>query len=347
MATDLATTSAAAPEQILPEGQEDAARVLVFGGVSSSTDAFSASEPLAAQIAKQQLLVGALHQSDLTAATWLMQAGAGLISLAGMRGESADASALGFIGATAIGAGETEAMANRPFILCINGIRLGFVSFAEQRAGVFSGKADALRLMAFDQVRMLLNECDHVIVLVRAGLDQAELPLPEWRARYRRWIDAGASAVVDTGNAKGWEAYKNGLIFYGLGSPASADSLGLFLTLRRNGRLDYEARALQNTAGVLNASVNEKFKQHINAQNRLYTDEKAYLRAVDEMCRRLYCEQESTQKRGVLGLFSSHADEEQRLLSLLENESLRLMTLRALRLNRAPEKDKRENVKRA
>ena len=340
MATDLATTGSSVPEQAISEAQEDAARVLILGGVASAPDAFSASEPLAAQIAGQQLLACALHTADITAAKWLMQAGVGLVALAGMRDACKDVSSLGLIGATAIGAGETESMANRPFVRCINGIRLGFVSFAEQRAGEGVYRADALRLMAFDQVRMLLNQCDHVIVLVRAGLDQAELPLPEWRARYRRWVDVGASAVVDTGSAKGWEVYKNGLIFYGLGAPNGADSLGLFLTLRRNSKLDYEARALQCTAGRLDYSAHDAFKQRIDAQNRLFTDEKAYLEKVDEMCRGLYCEQEAAQKRGVLGLFSSHADEETRLLSLLENESLRLATRRGIRVKQALEKQK-------
>jgi len=340
MATDLTTTGSSVPEQVLPEGQEDVARVLILGGVAFAPDAFSASEQLAAQMAGQQLLAGALHTADVSAASWLMQAGAGLVALAGMRDESKDASALGLIGATAIGAGETESMANRPFVRCINGIRLGFVSFAEQRAGDGVSRADALRLMAFDQVRMLLNQCDHVIVLVRAGLDQAELPLPEWRARYRRWVDVGASAVVDTGSAKGWEVYKNGLIFYGLGAPNGADSLGLFLTLRRNSKLDYEVRALQCKAGLLDYSANDAFKQRIDAQNRLFTDEKAYLQQADEMCRMLYCEQEAAQKRGVLGLFSSHADEETKLLSLLENESLRLATRRGIRAKQAAEKQK-------
>lgn len=346
MATELTRTGTATLEPILPMGQDDAAHVLIFGGIEESSTAFSASESFTAWKRDQNLLVGALHKNAASGAQWLSQAGVSLVALAGMRGGAAEAMPT-IAGAQLIGAGETETAANRPFICCINGIRLGFVSFAEQRAGAFSGKADALRLMAFDQVRMLLNQCDHVIVLVRAGVDQAELPLPEWRARYRRWIDAGASCVVDTGSAKGWEVYQHGLIFYGLGAPTGADSLGVFLTLRRNSRFDYEVRALQNTAGVLDASANDAFKQRIDAQNQIFANENAYFHAADEMCQRLYCEVESAQKRGVLGLFSSHADEETRLLTLLENESLRLMTLRALRLNRAAEKDKRENAKRA
>ena len=94
MATDLATTGSSVPEQVLPEAQEDAAHVLILGGVASAPDAFSASEPLAAQIAGQQLLACALHTADMDAAKWLMQAGAGLVALAGMRDVCKDASSL-------------------------------------------------------------------------------------------------------------------------------------------------------------------------------------------------------------------------------------------------------------
>ena len=325
---------------------EDIARVLIFGGLEADAGAFSASEALLEQMRAQDLRIGALHQSDASAAVWLMEAGVTLFSMAAMRNESRNASAIGVIGATAIGAGETEAIANHPYICSINGVRLGFVSLAEQAAGAFSDRADILSLQAIDHVRMLLNQCDHVIVLVHSGLPNAELPLPEWRARYRRLVEAGASVVVDSGAARGWEAYQSGVIFYGLGSPAGADSLGLFLSLQLNGRFTYEARALQN-AGALDFSKNDAFRDKIDAQNALFWDDKAYLSAADEMCLRLYCQGENAQKRGVMSLFSPHADEEAKLLSLLENESLRLVTMRAIRKLRGEERSCREITKKA
>lgn len=338
MTTELVTNGGIPPEPILPKEPENIAHILILGGVESPAALFSASEALQTELNKQDLRASALHHGDSDTAMWLTEAGIELISMAGLRNEGGEASAIGFIGVNTIGAGDTESMANRPYIHCVNGIRLGVVALAEQTSGIFNYRADILSLAALDRVRMLLNQCDHVIVLVRAGLDQAELPLPEWRARYRRFIDAGASAVVDMGGAKGWETYKQGLVFYGLGSPTGSDSLGLFLSLQRNGKFTYEARALQNTAGRLDFSVNDAFKQKINAQNLLLTNEKIYLRAANEMCQRLYCQMESAQKRGVLGLFSSRAEEEQRLLLLLENESLRLMTLRAIRLKQEAER---------
>ncbi len=345
MAKERIKTELVESQPVLPiENAEDTARVLIFGGLEANAGAFSASEALLGQLQAQDLRIGALHQSDASAAVWLMEAGVTLLSMAAMRNESKDASAIGVIGATTIGAGETEAIANRPYIRCINGIRLGVVSFAEQKAGAFSGRADLISMQAVDRVRMLLCECDHVIVLVHSGLPTGELPLPEWRARYRRFLDAGASIVADTGAVKGWEAHKNGLVFYGLGSPASADSLGLFLTLHRNGKFTYEARALQN-AGQLDYSKNDAFRAKIDAQNALFWDERAYLAAANDMCTRLYCESEAAQKRGVLGLLSPQAEQEMRLLSLLENESMRLMTLRAIWLKNSAEKTKRENAK--
>ena len=345
MAKELIKTESVENQPVLPiENAEDTARVLILGGLEADAGVYSASEALLGQMQAQDLRIGALHQSDASAVVWLMEAGVTLLSMTAMRNESKDASAIGVIGATTIGAGETEAMANRPHVCCINGIRLGVVSFAEQKAGAFSGRADILSLQAVDRVRMLLCQCDHVIVLVRSGLPSAELPLPEWRARYRHFLDAGASIVVDTGAAKGWEAHKNGLAFYGLGSPAGSDSLGLFLTLHRNGKFTYEARALQN-AGQLDFSKNDAFRAKIDAQNKLFWNEEAYFAAVNDMCTRVYCQSEAAQKRGVLGLFSPQAEEEMRLLSLLENESLRLTTQRAIRLKRGAEKTKRENAK--
>ena len=343
METKMAAGTAALEAHLTAEQEKDAARVLILGGLNAGADAFCAGQALKTQMQAQDLVISALHQADASSLNWLREAGADLLALAALRG--ADTAPLLPEGMCAIGCGETEAMANRPLLRCVNGIRLGFVSFAEQPQGDGNTRADILNLAAYDRVRLLLNQCDHVIVLVQSGLIEAELPLPEWRARYRRFIDAGASAVVDTGAAKGWEKYQNGLVFFGLGSPAEADALGLHLTLRRNGRFSYEARALQNMIGTLDFSQNDAFRAKIDAQNSLFMDEKAYLRAVDEMCESLYCKSASAQKRGVLSLFSQHADEEQRLLSSLENESLRLMTLRALRRIKRAQQPAWENAK--
>jgi hypothetical protein len=221
-------------------------------------------------------------------------------------------------------------------VLCVNDVRIGFLGYSERRAGAFDRRADILGLMACDQVRMLLNQCDHVIVLVRAGLPDAGLPLPEWRARYRRFIDAGASVVADTGAAQGWETYRNGLVFYGLGEPESEYSLALLLTLRQNGAFTFETRMLETVAGELRFSENEAFKRKIDNANGYYSDDATYLRAVNEMCLNDYAMRGEAKKRGILRTIlpgagdSARLAEEEKLLLLLGDESRRWMTLRAL-----------------
>ena len=325
------------PEETPETIETLSARVSLLGGVGALSGAApSIDDTLAADLSVHDLRVSALSACDDSSAAWLRQAGVNVVSLAGMQGGQPEELSAALNGAKNLGAGQTEALANAPVILWVNDVRIGFLAYSERHAGGFDGRADLLGLAVYDHVRMLLSQCDHVIVLVSAGLEGGELPLPEWRARYRRLIDAGASAVVDTGSVKGWEAYKHGLIFYGLGDPTTSASLMLSLTLLQNGRLRYEARALSNASGQIGYSTDETEKQRINEQNMLFFHDAAYLTAVDAMCRRYYEEHEEPRKRGFLeALLGTRGEaerqaEEARLNDLLGSESRRLAMLRAL-----------------
>lgn len=325
------------PDEPVATPQETAARVMLLGGVGAEhCEGMRLGEALGKALSEHDLLGCALHQANLGTAAWLKQAKIDVVSLSAMQGGQLDeiCAALGEV--KTIGAGETEALANAPYICRVNDVRFGFLSYSERRAGGFDGRADILGLAVYDHVRMLLSQCDHVIVLVHAGLEGGELPLPEWQARYRRLIDAGASAVVDTGAAKGWEAYKSGLIFYGLGDPTGGASLALSLTLLQNGRLRYEALALDCADGEIHFSSNEAQKQRINEQNKLYRDPAAYLGAVDRMCLRFYEEHDPARRHGILETLlaakgeAARREEESKLLDILANESVRYTLLRAL-----------------
>lgn len=330
-----------APAIAEPAQQEALASVLLLGGLSRVLPRLD--EPLAADVAAQDLLLCALHDDDIKAAGSLAGIGADIVSLAGMRGENLAGVKTALGGVQSIGAGETESLACAPAVLCVNDVRIGVLAYSERRTGAFDRRADLLGLKAFEHLRMLLNRCDHVIVLLRAGLDDAPLPLPEWRARYRRFIDAGASVVADTGIAKGWEVYRNGLVLYGLGQPDGGNSLMLSLKLRQNGRFDYETRALEQGAGGLRYSEDAAFRTTIDNQNRLFLDEAAYLAAVDEMCLKYYSEYEQAHKRGFFSAIlpgggETARQQQERLYALLSSESQRLMTLRALAALRAGDK---------
>lgn len=281
------------------------------------------------------------------AAKWAAETGVQAVSLAGMEGDALERTRLALGGSAALGAGETEADAYRPFVANLNGVRVGVLSLAERRAGGFDRRADVLHPMAYDRVRMMQAQCDHVLVFCHAGLPGTDTPLPEWRERYRRFIDAGASVVagIAPDGVRGWEEYKNGLVFYGLGTladdRAGADcrSLSVLLTLGRNAHLTYETRMVEYENGQLRFGEDAAFRDSLEKLNALLADKKAYLARVDALCRAAQ-ENWSRQSRAGFGrglvaallpqAEAARRQDETRLLSLLKNESLRLAVFRAL-----------------
>ncbi len=64
------------------------------------------------------------------------------------------------------------------------------------------------------------SKCDKLFVLPHAGVEDIEVPLPEWRARYKEFIDLGADMIIGSHphTPQGWEYYKGKPIFYSLGN---------------------------------------------------------------------------------------------------------------------------------
>lgn len=64
------------------------------------------------------------------------------------------------------------------------------------------------------------NSCDVLIVLPHAGVEDMLVPLPEWRSRYKEFIDLGADVVIASHphTPQGWESYKGKKIYYSLGN---------------------------------------------------------------------------------------------------------------------------------
>lgn len=62
--------------------------------------------------------------------------------------------------------------------------------------------------------------CDLLVVLPHAGVEDVVVPLPEWRARYKEFIDMGADAVIASHphTPQGWEEYNGKMIYYSLGN---------------------------------------------------------------------------------------------------------------------------------
>jgi len=333
-----------------------AARVLLLGGVDARSAASppKPSEELVGWFGAHELralaLLGAAEDdAGATAAlNWIAEIGGDVVSLAGLESGSLLSIRLAAGERELLGAGNSETEAFRPTVRNIDDVRIGLLAFSERRAIGFGGRADILHPLVYDRVRMLEAQCDHVIVFCHAGLPKANLPLPEWRARYRRFVDAGASIVVGMppSGVSGWEEYRNGLVFYGLGSltDGNSRSLALSLMLERNGQFRYEARLLECVNGALQQSTDETAKRSVNETNDLLLREQDYLMRSTALC----CETYDAWKRetcathgpnlgrGLLNALlpqsaeQARREEEANLRSLLQSESLRLAVLRAL-----------------
>ncbi len=330
--------------QNIAEGPQ--ARVLFLGGADmpESENALSFDAELKRYAGEHDYRCGALV--SCAAADWLQERDMGLVSLPGMTLQELFAAREALTPAVGIGVGENGALANRPGVVAVNGVRLGVLSLSETTENGGDGRAaeaDIEDLAVYDHVRMLLPQCDHVVVICRAGLPGVGLPLPEWRERFRRLIEAGASAVLDVRSDEpmGWEEYGRGVVFYGLGR-LTGDSLAVSITFERNGRFTYESRLLEAGADTIGFSADDAKKEAVNAKNALLADETRYLDAVERACT-AYCRAEgyetlfaSVSNRGGFSGFlrkirkDDRQDGEAMLKSILAETSRRSAVLRAL-----------------
>lgn len=333
----------------MPEGP--LARVLFFGGahISKETAAPVFDAELKRYACEHDYRCGALDSGDDTAG-WLKEQDVDLVSLPGMTLDELSAAREQLGPAAIIGAGENRALANRPEVRSINGVRLGFLSVGETKSNGgsdYAVEADIEDLSVYDHIRMLLPQCDHVVVFCRAGLPGFGLPLPEWRERYRHLIEAGASVVlgVQPGEPMGWEEYGRGAVFYGLGKLTDG-SLAVSMTFERNGRFTYEARLLGTVDAVIGFSADDAKKEAINEKNALLTDEARYLDEAERTCVAFYQTEgyealfNPNPKRGVFsGLLHKKLEggfriDETILDNLLAGTSRRFAVLRALEAKR-------------
>ena len=125
-----------------------------------------------------------------------------------------------------VGAGDMhEAYSLKTFL--INDTVIGFLSFCENGFGALTGiqkDAKGYAWINHPQVNEIIktskNNTDILIIQAHAGVEQVNVPLPEWRQRYKELIDCGADAIIahHPHVPQGWELYNEKPIFYSLGN---------------------------------------------------------------------------------------------------------------------------------
>lgn len=190
---------------------------------------------------KAALKSGPSLQQDAAAPAWLKEQGVDVFTLANNHimdyGEEAARKTVETLGAAqCLGLGEGKE-AYRPLLLEKDGTKVAVFSLAELQFGMVHdfwsdgsayGCAWINHPMVNGMVREAKRTADFVVIVAHAGLEGYEIPLPEWRDRYRELIDEGADAVIGghTHTVQGYEVYHGKPIVYSLGNFCFPKNLG-------------------------------------------------------------------------------------------------------------------------
>ena len=200
-----------------------------------------------------------------------------------------------------IGAGLSFENANKLLIKTINNSSFGFLAFSEAEFGVFTDYSDygAVTYINHYKTNKLIidskKQVNYLIVIIHAGVEGIDLPLPEWRYRYKEICDLGADAVVahHPHVPQGWENYKGKPIFYSLGNfffdrenKDEDSSFSVILNFNNNKFIDYEIITHKKINGIIHLideqGFNTKLKNLCQKLNNSYTHE------IDKLILNLY-----------------------------------------------------------
>lgn len=138
---------------------------------------------------------------------------------------------------------------------------------------------------------------DIVIVIAHAGIEEIEIPLPEWRERFKLFCELGADVVIGHHPhvPQGIEKHLNSTIFYSLGnfyfdnvnSPSSTDdSYSVILNLEKVGVINYEIIYHSKQKGVLTLTDDKNLSFNLNKLNSLLNEN--YNKEVSRIAKHLY-----------------------------------------------------------
>lgn len=185
----------------------------------------------------------------------------------------------------------------------ISGLTLGFLSLTHKEFGTLNDEASDdeqgtawINSSAVNRSIMKAKDmCDYLFVLPHAGVENVDIPLPEWRIRYREFIDLGADAVIASHPhvPQGWEEYQGKPIHYSLGNfifdsfsnthgPYWNKGLGVKVTIEDDGKISYETLNVKYENHVLDIDKSTQAEEHDRYLCSLLTDSKAYNEALEK-----------------------------------------------------------------
>lgn len=122
-----------------------------------------------------------------------------------------------------VGAGTNLSIAKSPKIIDIGNKKIAILACCETQFGIATTDRPGVAPFSysiFKQIRDLKNIADLIIISIHGSLEMIPWPSPKWQELLRSFINEGATIVHGHHShvPQGYEMYKNGLIFYGLGN---------------------------------------------------------------------------------------------------------------------------------
>lgn len=251
---------------------------------------------------------GPSHCQCDTGPDWLEAKGFNLVSFANNHmmdyGDDAlDFSKSKFTKAKVFGAGTWDEAYN-PCIIEKDGVKIGILGVAHYEFGMLADKWDTRYQLGIawinhpDVDKILGNtrrQVDYLIVFAHAGLEHVEQPLPEWRDRYRSFIDIGCDAVIASHPhiIQGWETYHGKPIIYSLGNfyfpKHTKKPWQWYRSLCVSLELDNDKISLQTTPIVfsnmfIDRDNSSEVKEYIERINEVLNDDGKYMEYVNRIC---------------------------------------------------------------
>lgn len=138
-----------------------------------------------------------------------------------------------------------------------NSLKIGLIAACENEFGCLYEKQDRggyawlFHDAIEDNIKTLKKECDFIILIAHAGVENIDFPIKEWRDRYKRLCEIGVDVVVGHHPhvPQGFERHKDALIFYSLGNfyfdtetfeDQSDDSYSVILDFNKNQPVDHK-----------------------------------------------------------------------------------------------------------
>lgn len=250
-------------------------------------------------------------QQNASAPQWLKEKGFNVFSLAnnhimdfGEKAARETEATLGHEKCVGIGVGKE---AYKPLLLEREGVKVAILALAELQFGMVHdsftqandyGCAWINHPCVNRLVRETKKKVDFLIIVAHAGLEGVDIPLPEWRERYRELIDEGCDAVIGghTHTAQGYEIYHGKPIFYSLGNFCFQDNLDgeeswnigecVSLKLSKNALIEFDIYGTQLVDSNKLMLVDEKkWKSKIEYLNMLL-ETPNYIAHVNDICKK-------------------------------------------------------------